>query len=97
MDLPIAGDGAPKPANASGAGQIGDRKLLEDDSESISANYGREVGIHRRSRVSGDNSGGFTGVGGDAGDKGLVQEVIVVLFVPTAPHFLELEIGRAHV
>lgn len=74
MDLPIAGDGAPKPANASGAGQIGDRKLLEDDSESISANYGREVGIHRRSRVSGDNSGGFTGVGGDAGDKGLVQK-----------------------
>ena len=91
LDLPITGDGAPKPANASGTGQIGDRKLLEDDPESISASQAREVGIHRRNRVSDDDSGGFAIVGGgDGGDKGFVEEFIVVSFVPTAPHFVEL-------
>lgn len=60
--LPLGGDGVPETADAAGTGEIGYRKVLEDEAEDVGGGECREMGIH-----GGDHCGGSGGGGGGGG------------------------------
>lgn len=84
-DILIGGHRVPGAADAAGASEVGDPKLLEDEAEGVAAGQGREVRVHR----------GYGGVGGGGGVYALggggvvvqrVEDIVVVFSVAAATH-----------
>lgn len=83
-DLLIGGHRVPGAADAAGASEVGDRKLLEDEAEGVAARQGREVRVHRG--YGGVVGGGVYALGGGGVWAQRVEDIVVVFFVAAATH-----------